>query len=668
MSERVHYGGDYNPEQWPREVWDEDVKLMREAGVDLVTVGVFSWAQLEPREGAYTFGWLEELLDLLGSEGIGVDLATPTASPPPWLSTKYPDLLPVDSKGARYSHGSRQAICILNPTYREKARDIVSRLAAAVGGHRALRMWHVHNEYACHVPYCYCARHAGAFREWLKRRYASLEELNQAWGTTFWSQTYTDWDEVVAPRMTATFVNPGLDLDYKRFSSDAFLEEFREEREILKRARPDLPVTTNFMGFFKPLDYFRWAAELDVVSTDNYSDPANPDWAMESAMHYDLVRGLNKRVPWMVMEQASSRVNWRPHNSAKRPGEMRAMSYQAVARGASSVLFFQWRASRAGAEKFHSAMLPHAGTSSPVWADVAALGKELEDLDGLQGLAVQAKVAMLFSWPNWWAVEAPAQPANDLRLADQLRWLYQPLYQSGVTVDFCSPDEPLDNYEVVLVPSLYLLSEEQGVRLASYVERGGTVVTSFWSGIVDEHDAVRLGPYGGPLRVIMGCDVLEICPLPPSEPVQLQWEDGHVSAASYWADIATESGGRVLAYVADGPWSGRPLVFETTYGKGRSYYLGTKLDASGLSWIYEQVPALRAWHGFGTTGQGVERVVRASSSRTYEFLINYAPQRRTVQVAPGGFDILGQAEVGERVTLPPAGVAIIRRPGARQFA
>ena len=383
-----------------------------------------------------------------------------------------------------------------------------------VGDHQAIKMWHVHNEYACHVPYCYCDPHAQAFRAWLKRRYGSVEALNEAWGTAFWSQRYGDFAEVVPPRLTPTFVNPGQELDYKRFSNDAFLEEFLEEREMLRAARPDIPVTTNFMGFFKPLDYFAWAAELDVVSTDNYADPSDPDCMMLTAMHYDLVRSLNKHVPWMVMEQTTSRVNWREHNSAKLPGQMRAMSYQAVARGASGTLFFQWRASRAGAEKFHSAMLSHSGVASPVWAEVVCPGGRAGRPGQLRGRRGRSPGGVIFSWPNWWALEArPSRPTTSA-WPPSCSWMYRPLYRAGVTVDFCRPDEALGRYEAVVVPHLYLVTEQEGANLVSFVENGGTAVISFWSGIVDQCDAVHLGPYGGPLRPLMGCDVVEVAPLP----------------------------------------------------------------------------------------------------------------------------------------------------------
>ena len=660
MSDRTRFGGDYNPEQWPRPVWDEDVRLMGEAGVDLVTVGVFSWAELEPEEGVFSFGWLRELLDLLGDAGIGVDLATPTASPPPWLSTHHPDVLPVNAAGAVYTHGSRQHFCVCSPTYRAMAGRIVERLADEVGRHPAVEMWHLSNEYACHVPYCYCDHHAKAFRVWLERRYGSVDGLNEAWGTAFWSQRYGDFAEVMPPRMTPTFGNPAQDLDYRRFSSDAFLEEALEERAVLKKCRPELPVTTNFMGFFKPLDYFAWAAELDVASTDNYADPSDPEWSMQSAMHYDLIRSVNKEIPWMVMEQTSSRVNWRPHNAAKVPGQMRAMSYQAVARGATGVLFFQWRASRSGAEKFHSAMLSHSGVTSPVWSEVSALGQELARLGSFDGARVEADVALIFSWPNWWAVEAPSKPANDLRMDEMLTWLYRPLYNRGITVDFCRPDEPLERYQAVIVPSLYLVSEQEAANLVSYVERGGTAVVSFWSGIVDPTDTVYLGPYGGPLRPLIGCDVLEVSPLPAGETVEVEWEDGERTAATFWADVAAEGEGRVVARIADGPWAGRPAVVETVRGQGRAYYLAARLDAAGLDRVYARA-AVFSERQVVAPMPGVERVVRVADGQMYEFFINCSEEEKHVEVAAPGLDLLTGRHVEGKLVLPPMGVAIIRQ-------
>ncbi len=554
----ILYGGDYNPEQWPPEVWREDVKLMTEAGVNLATVGIFSWAWLEPGPGEFDFGWLREVLDLLHGAGIDVALATPTASPPPWLSASHPEVLPVTAAGVRYSHGSRQHFCVHSPAYRWHALRITERLARELGDHPAVRLWHLHNEYACHVPACYCDISAGAFRNWLRRRYGTAGALNEAWGTAFWSQRYRDFAEVLPPRVTPTHPNPAQQLDYQRFMNDSYLEEFTEERDLVAAITPGLPVTTNFMGFFKPLDYFQWADAEDVCSTDNYPDPADPDSPMLTAMHYDLVRSVKKETPWTLMEQTTLRVNWRPVNSAKAPGEMRKGSYQALARGAAGVLFFQWRAARAGAEKFHSAMLPHAGPASPIWPEVTGLGSELQTLSELNASRVASAVAIALSWPNWWALELGSKPSAEVQMLSQLRWMYRPLFAAAVTADFVRPDADLSGYPLLLVPSLYLLTESEAAGLRQYVERGGTAVISFWSGIVNESEQVYLGSYGGPLAGLFGGAVLDVAPLQPAETVELAWADGRRSTATHWQDIIEPADGEVLARYASGPWAGRP--------------------------------------------------------------------------------------------------------------
>lgn len=660
----VYYGGDYNPEQWPRETWAEDVLLMREAGVNLVTVGVFSWARLEPSEGDFDFAWLREVLDLLERSGIGADLSTPTASPPPWATTRYEDVAPVDDRGHRYSHGSRQHVCILSPNYRRLASRVVARLVDEVAHHPAVQMFHVHNEYACHVPYCYCDHHAQAFRTWLTKRYSSLEELNRAWGTAFWSQSYGSFEEILPPRLTPTYPNPAQLLDYKRFSSDAFLEEFLEEKQILRQARPDVPVTTNFMGFYKPLDYFTWAPHLDIVSTDNYPDPAGPDSTAVSARHYDLIRSLNKSAPWMVMEQTPSRVNWRPHNVPKAPGQMRALGYQALARGASGLLFFQWRASRSGAEKFHSAMVPHAGQASPVWSEVVRLGKDLARTGEVGDAPVVANVAVLFSWASWWAMEGPAQPARDLTLDGQLTWMGRPLYERQVTIDFCRPNEDLSSYKAVLLPSLYLLSETEGANILSYVGAGGTAFISYWSGIADENDTVYLGPYGGPLRPLMGCDVVDVAPLAQGEHVDVEWEDGRRTTADFWADVAVERDGKVLARVVSGPWAGTPAVVETPYGAGTAYYIGARLDDEGMSLLYDRVAVTtggpRGVQASSTLGQtGIERTLRRAGADRYEFLVNHGATERNVTVTWPGTELLSGSAASATLALAPWGVAVV---------
>jgi len=436
----ILYRGDYNPDQWPEDVWLEDVRLMREAGVNHVSLGIFSWAKLEPRPDEYDFGWLDRLMDLLHKHGVSVNLATPTASPPAWLVRRYPEILPVTDDGATLWHGSRRHYCPHSSDYHERATQIVTKLAERYASHPALAMWHVDNEYACHIGECFCDASAAAFRNWLKQRYGSLDKLNHAWGTAFWSQHYGEWEEIHPPRKAPTFANPTQQLDWARFNSDSWIACFEEQKAILCKLTPNIPVTTNFMGFHKPVDYFKFAVHEDVVSQDSYPDPYESDWMVQAGMVCDLIRSVGARRPWLLMEQAPAPVNWRERNATKRPGVMRLGSYQAVARGADGIMFFQWRQSKAGAEKHHSGMVPHAGIDSRVWREVKALGNELPKLDAVLSSQVQVDVAIMMDWENWWALELDSKPSNDLKLIPQIYSYYKPLFERNITVDFVHPN------------------------------------------------------------------------------------------------------------------------------------------------------------------------------------------------------------------------------------
>ncbi len=658
----ILYGGDYNPEQWPEAIWPEDVRLMREAGVNVVTLGVFAWARLEPRPGEYDFAWLDRIVDLLHAHGIALCLATATAAPPPWFSHRYPASLPVTATGTTLWPGSRQTYCPSNPDYRRAAVALTRRIATHYKDHPALALWHINNEYGCHVPACYCDVSAQAFRAWLQRRYGTLDALNAAWGTAFWSQHYTDWDEISPARATPTFLNPTQQLDFQRFSSDALLECFLLERAVLREITPDVPVTTNFMGFFRAADYWRWAAEEDVVSNDSYPDPADPAAPADAAMTHDLMRSLGGGRPWLLMEQAPSAVNWRPVNVPKAPGQMRLWSYQAVARGADAVMFFQWRAARSGAEKFHSGMVPHTGTAdSRVWREVTALGAELQGLAAIAGSRVPARVAIVFGWPNWWALEGESKPSAAVTLLEQVRAYYRPLYRANVAVDFVPPGADLRGYALVLVPNLYLVDDAAVSALTRYVEGGGTLVMSFFSGIVDENDAVRLGGYPAPFRALLGLSVEEFAPLPPDTTVPVRRTDGAMHTATLWADPIRLEGAEALATYTAGPAAGRPALTRHRYSAGTAYYLGTRPDAALMDWLLAQVaPPLDA--PAPAPADGVEIARRAGATQTFTFVLNHAAEARAVPVAAGGVDLLSGDACPDRITLEPFGVAIVAHP------
>jgi len=658
----IAYGGDYSPDQWPEEVWAEDVRLMREAGVNLVSLAIFSWSRLQPREDAWDFDWLDRVMDLLHEGGVRVDLATATASPPPWLSHAHPEMLPVLADGVRLWPGARQHYCPSSPVYRSASARLVEAIATRYANHPALAMWHVGNEFGCHVAACWCDVSAEAFRAWLGHRYGTIDKLNDAWGTDFWSQRYSKWEEIVPPRRTPTWPNPTQQLDFMRFSSDELLECYDSERAILARHSPAIPVTTNFMQFFKPLDYWKWAEREDIVSDDVYQDPLDPDAGMGAAMAGDLMRSLGGGRPWVLMEQTTSRVNWREINAAKAPGQMRLWSFQAVAHGADGVMFFQWRQSRAGAEKHHSAMVPHGPVeSSPTWHEVVRLGSELKRMDDLCGARMQADVAIVFDWESWWALELPSKPSTRVRQMDQVETYYQALFDANITVDFARPADDLSRYRLVLVPNLYLVSDEAAANLAAFVEAGGTLVISFFSGIVDPAEHIRLGGYPKPFQDLLGLHVIDFHPLSHGQDIGLQLADGSMARGEVWSEDIRLRGAEVLATFSTTQLAGRPAITRHSAGQGTAFYLGTQPDPKTMTRVLEMAWASAGVEAAATVPGGVEAVRRSGRGKTFLFLLNHRDVAVDVPIAGAGTNLVDGSSIHPGLMpLGPRGVAVIR--------
>jgi beta-galactosidase len=659
----IAYGGDYNPEQWPEEVWAEDMRLMREAGVTMVSVGIFSWALLEPAEGVHDFARMDKILDLLHQNGIAADLATPTAAPPAWFFRKHPEALPVDKDGRGLSYGSRQTFCPSSPAYRKAALRIAQALAERYADHPAVAMWHVHNEYGCHNDACYCDTSAAAFRTWLRARYEDdLAALNHAWGTTFWSQWYYDWDQILPPRTTAAPPNPTHQLDWRRFCSDELLSLCTAEREVLRQAAPDTPATTNFLVLrtIDALDYWRWVPELDILSNDHYLLSDDPEAEVDIALHGDLMRSLAGG-PWFLMEHSTGAVNWQPVNRAKRPGEMRRNALAHVAHGADGIAFFQWRAARAGAEQWHSAMLPHAGTDSQIWRDVVQLGADLQALAEVRDSTSTAQVAIVWDWDARWALELPSQPSGELRYQDLVRDWYTPLWRAGVAVDFVRPDDPgLDRYKLVLAPSLYLVTEAAAANLARFTERGGTLAVGFHSGMVDENAHVYLGGYPGAFRDVLGVVTDELFPLLPGETTGLTGDVASGATADLWSERIRLTGAQAVASHADGPLAGHPAVTRHRHGDGTAWYLGTHPDHDTLAALLDRIR-----QGAGVTPEqdapaGIEVVRRRGAQADYLFLIDHTG--KGADAPAEGVELLTGTPVTGTVTVPPGGVAVVREP------
>ena len=646
---RILYGGDYNPNQWPREIWAQDMELFKKADINSATVNVFSWAKLQPDENTYDFSELDDIIALLSENGIDIVLATATGAMPAWMAKKYPEVTRVDFEGRRHKFGQRHNHCPNSLVWQKYAAKLAGELAKRYGSNPHVVCWHINNEYNTG---CYCENCEKAFRVWLRRKYGTLEAVNAAWNTEFWGHTFYDWDEIVAPNdlsdgmgfgFTRKTAFAGISIDYDRFLSDSLLENYKMERDAIREYDKETPITTNLMGTYKGLDYFKWAKEMDIVSWDNY--PAyNTPWSL-TAMKHDLMRGL-KAAPFMLMEQTPSQQNWQPYNSLKKPGQMRAQSYQTVAHGADTIQFFQLRRSKGACEKFHGAVIAHSGSGDTrVFKECAQLGTELKGLgDELPGAKNPAEVGIIFDWDNYWALEYTSGPNIDLKYVDQIHQYYRYFYERHLPVDMIPIDGDFSRYKVICAPVLYMVKEGVAEALESFVEAGGTLVTGMMSGIVDQSDNVHLGGYPGPLRKMCGIWAEEIDALAPEQGNTLVFGDGSRSKCSLLCDLIRLEGAEVVASDGVDVSEATEMYTRLCVGSGTVYYVGTQPDSEGLARILDGLkvePLVR-----DETPLEIDK--RVIDGREYWFIINLTG---TPQAMPERFkgetDMLTGREVEE---------------------
>jgi beta-galactosidase len=663
---KIPYGGDYNPEQWPQEVWDDDHRLFTQAGIDTLTVGVFSWSLTRPAADTYDFTMLDRVLDRAAAEGRQVCLATGTAALPPWLAKKHPEVNRTDFEGRRHRYGRRHNFCPSSPAYRSHATAMAARLAERYADHPALLAWHINNEYG---GACYCELCAEAFREWLRGRYVTLDALNDAWWTAFWSHRFTGWDEIEPPSaLTEHWRGPdhtafqGITLDYFRFTTDALLGCFLAEKEVIRAHDPDTPVTTNFMGMFRPLDYHRWAPHLDFASWDSYPPlDAPPTWP---ALAHDLMRGLKDGAPFWLMEQTPSTTACRDVNPLRRPGELRLATFQAIAHGADAALYFQMRASRGACEKYHGAVIGHAGRDDTrVFREVADLGRELTLLgDATLGARTPARTALLFDWDSWWVLEISDGPSRLVKYQEVVHAYYRAARSAGADVDVIPVTADLTAYDVVLAPVLHMVKGDLAPRLEAVAARGGTVVTTFLSGRVDEHDRAFLTDVPGPLASLMGVRVDEWDARQP-EFVQHIPELG--ARARLVFEIVQPRGAEPVATYGTDFYAGTPAVTRHRFGEagGEGWYVATALDQSGVDEVVRRILARHDLLGPYADQPAVETATRIAPDGTrLLFLLNHAPEPARLTAHATATDLLTgkRVEQGEPLTLDPLGTAVLR--------
>lgn len=659
----ILYGGDYNPDQWDDKTIDRDMELFKKAGINLVTLPVFSWAKLEPEEGVYSFEWLDRILDKLWKNRIYVFLATPTTAQPAWMSRKYPEVLPVDIAGRKRTHGMRVFFCVNSEKYRERAAAIAEAMAKRYKDYPGLLGWHVANEYG---TYCYCDNCQKKFREWLKRRYGTTDNLNEKWNTAFWGRTVYSFDEIYLPTEKNDDYRffPAVQLDYMRFMTDSTKECFLNEASVLRKYTPEIPVFSNISGFIKKLNQFEMTEVMDYAAWDNYPSPK--DDPSFPAMKHDIMRALKDGKSYIIAEQSPNQQNWQPYNKIKRPGQVRTIAYQGIGHGADACLFFQMRQSVGGQEKFHGAVISHADRDDTrIFREISQIGKELKGLgDRVLGARVPAKVGILFDWDNWWALELCSGPTQDMDYLNQVHHYYKAFFENHISVDILKVTSDFGKYRVIVAPLLYMMKEGVAERLEKFVKCGGTLITTYMSGLADENDRCIFGAYPGKLRKMLGIWVEETDAMYPDETNQMvirEWKgvNGTYVCGFLCDQIHTESAKTLAVYGKDF-YEGSPCMTVNEYGKGKAYYIGTCPEAAFLRKFTDQICENNGIVPYIDAEDNIEVCVRENEKGTTVFLINHAEEDTIVNLDDRAFyDLLTGKTLTGRITMGKREVLIL---------
>ena len=670
---RLLHGGDYNPDQWLDypDILKDDLRLMKLANVNTMTVGIFAWSALEPTEGNYNFEWLDKIIDDVYNQGGRVILATPSGARPAWMSEKYPEVLRTNDRREKMLHGGRHNHCFSSPIYREKTQKMNYKLAERYGNHPALIMWHVSNEYSgdCHCELC-----QENFRDWLKNKYKTIENVNKAWWGPFWSHTYTDWSQIESPSSIGENAVHGLNLDWKRFVTDQTIDFYENEAKPLRELTPNVPITTNFMADtddlipFQSLNYEKFSKHVDILSWDCYPAWHN-DWentkdlATKVGFINDLYRSL-KQQPFLIMECTPSGVNWHNVNKAKRPGMHTLASMQLLAHGSDSVLYFQWRKSRGSSEKFHGAVVDHDNSEeNRVFKEVSQVGEILDKIKEIKGSMKQSKVAIIYDWENDWALkDAQGFGKESRRYPQTLQSHYKYFWNKNISVDVVTPQQDLSKYSLVVAPMMYMMTEETMDRFRDYVKNGGVLVGSYLSGLVNETDLTYLGGWPKTLQEIYGIDVKEIDTLYPKDKNSIKFGNESFEVVDYCTIIEAKEA-EVLAKYEEDFYKNTPAITKNNLEKGKAYFIGARTNQEFLSKFYDKIVKdldINEVEDF-ISECGISIQIRENKDEKYYFVMNFTEEEKNIEIK-GSYLNLISGKMMERLNLmKPYDVYVLKK-------
>jgi beta-galactosidase len=678
----MFFGVDYYPEHWvfpyagtadnPEGAWERDAVLMARAGINVIRIGELSWGLCEPEEGKYDFLWLRRVMDIMGQHGIKVVVGTPTAAPPLWLAQKHPEILPRDERGLTKHEGTRRAVCLSSDIFWDYSKRIVTAMAEALGDHPQLIAWQIDNSMGGnHTEFSFNDATREEWHLWLQAKYETIERLNELLGLRFWGQTVTSWNQVPMPMYAPAMHNPALLLDWNRFSSDTMVQFVKMQADILHKHCPQLPVTVTMRAFLREFDHFDMASAVDFVSIE--SNVVMKTKTAELACDVDMLRSLKKadiRAPdgdcgFWAMEQKVGQVNWQDVNSLVRPGLIRLFTYQLVSRGASGILYFRWRQPRIGSEKFYGAVLPHhIEGNNRVFMEISQIGEELKLLaPSLKDTKIVSEVCILYSHENDWALQQPNQPNKFFNLREHIQLFYNALHDRNIPVDFARPGEDISQYKIVFAPSLHLLGPGEADRLKLYVQNGGTLVSTFNTGLVDQHHIAPDTGYPNDMTDLFGMEVLEFDPIPPGEENHLTFKGAfptsHLHPAKLWCDIIEPKGCQVLAVYAKDYYASRPAMTMNAFGLGKAIYIGTM---SHQHFYHDFIGWLRQTcnlHPLLKVPENVEVCMRQKEGTRVYFLLNHQNSPVRIQFYKPMHDFLTGNTFSGNYDLPPHGVLVL---------